>query len=42
VRILIEMAHIAGETLPYWRDTAVVLLALIVIGCLYFSASMWE
>ena len=34
-RILSELVVIASATLPVWRDAAIVVLAGIVIGCIW-------
>lgn len=34
-RILAELAVAAGNTLPIWRDSAIALLAAVVIGCVW-------
>ena len=40
--ILSDLAHIAADTLPVWRDSAVALLAGVVIASLWFYASATE
>ena len=39
---LSDMLYIAADTLPVWRDSAVALLAGIVIASLWFYASATE
>lgn len=34
--------ELAAEYLPVWRDMAVALLALMVIGCLWFYAAVLD
>jgi len=36
-----ELARIAAETLPVWRDGVVVVLACVVIGLLLLVAAAW-
>lgn len=33
-----ELAAIAADTLPVWRDLVVAILALVVIGCITLAA----
>ena len=40
-RAIAELAHIAAQTLPIWRDAAIVLLALVIIGCLWLAAAVY-
>ena len=37
-----DVLYLAADTLPVWRDSAVVLLAGVVIACLWFYASAIE
>lgn len=39
---LSELAHIAAETLPYWRDGAIMVLALVVIAALTLYVSVLD
>jgi hypothetical protein len=36
-----ELFHIAAETLPIWRDSAIVVLALIVIGLIMVATEVY-
>ena len=36
-----ELLQAAAGSLPYWRSGAVSLLALVVLGCLYFVVAAW-
>lgn len=40
-RILAELAHIAAQTLPVWRDSAIVVLVAVILGCLLLVASIY-
>jgi hypothetical protein len=37
-----EILYAAANYLPVWRDSAVALLALVVIGCLWLYVSLGE
>lgn len=40
-RILSELAHVAANTLPVWRDAAVAFLAVAVIVLLLVAAAAY-
>lgn len=37
-RILADLGPVAAASLPIWRDAVVAVLALVVVGCLWFYA----
>jgi len=36
-----DFLHIAADTLPIWRDAAIVVLFGIIIGCVWLVAGMY-
>lgn len=41
MKILQELLLIAAEYLPVWRDAAIIVLALVVIGCLRLAVEVY-
>ena len=37
-----DIAQTAAGTLPIWRDSLVMVLACVVIGCLWFFSAMQD
>ena len=40
--VLRDLLHIAAETLPIWRDAGIVLLASLVLACLFLADSIYR